>query len=326
MPRLGQPHCKPTYWCEPGHEDPTAHCAKGKKLYVVMQGTVCGVFSSEARAHRQVDRVSSSRWRMALSWDDAVQLWNENCDAYHEVGCPEGCTGHACSPPVPAPVQQTVFPTDDPRVIYQTRHLRPQPQPRPSVALSRRSHWYRLLQPALPALPALPARATCLPRQILSRLLLPALPKLPALPAQLAPTNVAQTSTATATNFVQTSASRAPKTPRAPRSLAPTNVAQTSTGRLVPPASPLSTMDAVEAFSRMGVAQPSADARPIKQWAIAGVNKFFADKEAAIAHIMKSDMTHGAIISSRNVNWLRAYIGGGQYIPRGGDTVESDSE
>jgi hypothetical protein len=37
-------------------------------------------------------------------------------------------------------------------------------------------------------------------------------------------------------------------------------------------------MDAVEAFSRMGVAQPSTDARPIKQWAIAGVNKFFADK------------------------------------------------
>jgi hypothetical protein len=36
-------------------------------------------------------------------------------------------------------------------------------------------------------------------------------------------------------------------------------------------------MDAVEAFSRMGVHNPAAQP-PVKQWAIAGVNKFFAER------------------------------------------------
>ncbi|KAJ7745630.1 hypothetical protein B0H14DRAFT_3514467 [Mycena olivaceomarginata] len=239
MPRLGQPHCKPTYWCEPGHEDPTAHCAKGKKLYVVMQGTVRGVFSSEARARRQVDRVSSSRWRMALSWDDAVQLWNENCDAYHEVGCPEGRTGHTRSPPVPAPVQQTVFPTDDPRVIYQTRHVSAyQAGFTAGLAAALAAAATPTERRPISPVPLVPTSATRAPRSARSARArhLPAAtnlvqtsasraPQTPRSPCSLAPTNVAQTSTATATNFVQTSASRAPKTPRAPRSLAPTNVA-----------------------------------------------------------------------------------------------------
>lgn len=41
------PHCQPTYWYESGREDPFAFCAKGNKLYVVTNGTVCGIFSSE---------------------------------------------------------------------------------------------------------------------------------------------------------------------------------------------------------------------------------------------------------------------------------------
>jgi hypothetical protein len=40
-------------------------------------------------------------------------------------------------------------------------------------------------------------------------------------------------------------------------------------------------MDAVEAFSRMGVDNPAAQP-PIKQWAIAGVNKYFAERHVSL--------------------------------------------
>jgi hypothetical protein len=42
--------------------------------------------------------------------------------------------------------------------------------------------------------------------------------------------------------------------------------------------SPLAMMDAVEAFSRMGVEDPFANALLPKQWVLAGVNKFFATR------------------------------------------------
>jgi hypothetical protein len=47
MPPSGADCCIPKYWAEPGHEDPVAFCAQGNQIYVVMSGTVCGVFSSE---------------------------------------------------------------------------------------------------------------------------------------------------------------------------------------------------------------------------------------------------------------------------------------
>ncbi|KAJ7661216.1 hypothetical protein B0H14DRAFT_3540250 [Mycena olivaceomarginata] len=47
MPPPGASNCEPFYWAEPGHEDPIAFCAKGKNIYVVTSGTVCGIYSSE---------------------------------------------------------------------------------------------------------------------------------------------------------------------------------------------------------------------------------------------------------------------------------------
>jgi hypothetical protein len=55
------------------------------------------------------------------------------------------------------------------------------------------------------------------------------------------------------------------------------------------PLSPLAMMDAVEAFSRMGMDDPSAEEPPVKQWALAGVNKFFAERQVVL-HIGCSDI------------------------------------
>jgi hypothetical protein len=63
-----------------------------------------------------------------------------------------------------------------------------------------------------------------------------------------------------------------------PRVSLPSSVRRNRGGAAVPP-SPLSTMDAAEAFSRMGLGgEPSPTVMPAKQWAIAGVNKFFAER------------------------------------------------
>jgi hypothetical protein len=44
------------------------------------------------------------------------------------------------------------------------------------------------------------------------------------------------------------------------------------------PVSPLAMMDGVDAFLRIGVADPSTQTRPPKQWVIGGVKKFFAQR------------------------------------------------
>jgi hypothetical protein len=45
-----------------------------------------------------------------------------------------------------------------------------------------------------------------------------------------------------------------------------------------PSPSSLTMLDAVDSFSRMGVAEPTAEGEPAKQWVIAGVNKFFPSR------------------------------------------------
>ncbi|KAJ7678296.1 hypothetical protein DFH06DRAFT_1317078 [Mycena polygramma] len=92
------------------------------------------------------------------------------------------------------------------------------------------------------------------------------------------------------------------------------------------PPSPLDKMDPVEAFSRMGLAEPSVDSRPPKQWVIAGVNRFFATRVDAIDHIWAIDMERSALLGSRNIHKLRAFARGEEYIPRPGETEYADDE
>ncbi|KAJ7894662.1 hypothetical protein B0H14DRAFT_3426692 [Mycena olivaceomarginata] len=63
-------------------------------------------------------------------------------------------------------------------------------------------------------------------------------------------------------------------------------------------AHPLDLMDPVEAFSRMGVEDPCATVRPPKQWAIAGVNQFFAERIDAIDHILTQHLGQADLKSS----------------------------
>ncbi|KAJ7902904.1 hypothetical protein B0H14DRAFT_3422365 [Mycena olivaceomarginata] len=108
MPPPGADRCIPNYWAEPGNEDPVAFCAKRNRIYVVTSGTVCGVFSSEARAHKQIAGVSNAHWRVVKSWAKAIQIWNESCDAYHETKCPR-----QSRIPVPPSRQRSQSPAND---------------------------------------------------------------------------------------------------------------------------------------------------------------------------------------------------------------------
>ncbi|KAF8139328.1 hypothetical protein K438DRAFT_1785799 [Mycena galopus ATCC 62051] len=156
MPPAGAGHCEPRYWCEVGHEDPDIFCAQGRKLYVVTRGTVCGIFSSELRARKQVEGISNGSMQK-------------------------------------------------------------------------------------------------------------------------------------------------------------------------PPSSPLALMDAVEAFSRMGVPDPAAP-EPVKQWVIAGINKFFANRIDAIDHIFTVHRDDSRIMGSRNVKKLRTHIRGVKCERGVGDVEDSDDE
>ncbi|KAF8202091.1 hypothetical protein K438DRAFT_1758340 [Mycena galopus ATCC 62051] len=103
-------HCKPQYWCERGREDPNAFCQEGNRLYVVGNSLVYGIFSSEFRARKQIKGVLNARWWKAKSWDKVMELWNDNCDVFHESGTPsaspqatphcEGALRRALPPPV----------------------------------------------------------------------------------------------------------------------------------------------------------------------------------------------------------------------------------
>ncbi|KAJ7357931.1 hypothetical protein DFH08DRAFT_801806 [Mycena albidolilacea] len=249
-----------------GHENPQAFCAQGKKIYVVTNGTTCGIFSSEARARKQVEGVSRGRWRAAKSWDAAVGLWNKACDAFHEDGCPNPASAAPSAPtstrqqmqaititPLQAATgspRQTIFSTGEPDIHCKVRKI------------SAFEAGFRMGEAsAARSPPSSPMRAT----------------------------------------------SRSPKKARAP-------------------ASPLDLMDPVEAFSRMGVEDPCAAVRPPKQWAIAGVNQFFAERIDTIDHILTQHLGQADLKSSRNVKKLRAFIRRQPYIRKADDPYSSGDE
>lgn len=104
-------------------------------------------------------------------------------------------------------------------------------------------------------------------------------------------------------------------------------------------------MDAAEAFSRMGVAEPAVDSPPMKQWAIAGVNKFFPTREVysfstsasslmsfvlsfrldALDHIFDNGRSQSYLMSSRNIRKLRAFTKGEDYVPLPGEIQYDDN-
>ncbi|KAJ7350073.1 hypothetical protein DFH08DRAFT_958997 [Mycena albidolilacea] len=276
MPPPGQPRCRPPYWAEKGHEDPFAFCAKGNKLYVVSNGTLEGIFSSESRARKQVEGVSRGRWRKAKTWDAAILLWNESCDAFHDDGCPspKPSPPPKLKPsPKPNPSPQSE-PANRPTTFYmEDQHSRSTAFPISAFEAGLRMSWLSASSAPVSSAP-LPGPST---------------------PPRSCPHRRSQTTG----QFSASTPKR--QTPREP------------------PHSPLAMMDAVEAFSRMGVDNPSAETLPAKQWAIAGVNKFFAARIDAIDHILTVHLRQADLMGSRNVKKLRAFIRGVEYVPEPGD-------
>ncbi|KAJ7352106.1 hypothetical protein DFH08DRAFT_805387 [Mycena albidolilacea] len=308
MPPPGAPNCEPHYWAEPGHEDPIAFCAKGKNIYVVTSGTVCGIYSSEARARRQISGVSNGRWRAAKNWPMALELWNESCNVYHETECPPSQSHPAPPSPPASPSASHPRMARAPGAVSGP-HLQTAP---PSLSASR----LRVAPPPSPST----SRLCVVPSSSPSASVLRPAP----LPSS---TSVFQLCTgplpspiASHTTSVQSSTTaRAPQTgPRSP--------VAASTSRA--PASPLAMMDAVDAFARMGGTDSALTTRPPRQWVVRGVDIFFAERQVsvrerehkdeltaffridALNHIEALNLKQVSILGSRNVPKLRAFIKG----------------
>ncbi|KAF8195982.1 hypothetical protein K438DRAFT_1760816 [Mycena galopus ATCC 62051] len=314
MPPPGQDHCWPAYWGEPGHEDPRAVGAQGKVLYVVTKGKICGVFSSgyipfeeSVRARKQIEGVTNSYWCKVKSWEAALEVWNETCDVYHDVACPP----RAGLPLTPI---ARAFGAGFELGMSSATALAPL-RPRIETSAGAQSSTLAPMPPASPARiptlaspPATPTRTrTCafVPPQSP-----PTTPPLPARSLTLA----SPPSTPTRT---RTCAFASPQSPSPTR---------TRIRALAPPPSPLAMMDAADAFSRMGVAERSTEARPMKQWALQGVTKFFPQRIDAIDYIFKNHLDQAVLKGSRNVRKLRAFMKETDYVRQSGDALDSDEE
>ncbi|KAJ7435094.1 hypothetical protein B0H11DRAFT_2257582 [Mycena galericulata] len=301
-------HCKPPFWPHPGHENATLHSVSaGKIFYVVRLGYVRGLFTHEPTARAQVEGFSNGRWRKAKNWNSAMLIWNEYCDELHQNGCPPferledvatACSADTSSAPTtPAAVwahnEHVVFSSLAPT-------LRSTPIPPAKVVF---------------ASPASTLRSTPIP---------PAKPFSLAAESPPTPRNAPGPSVSPASPRPQThprpQVSPRPHASGTPRRRAPAAVysderpPRYASASSVTGVHPFKVMDAAEAFSRMGVATPSINERPIKQWAIAGVNMFFPTRLDALNHIFDTGRTQSMLMSSRNVRKLRAFSRGEEYV------------
>ncbi|KAJ7767061.1 hypothetical protein B0H14DRAFT_3509884 [Mycena olivaceomarginata] len=316
MPPPGRSHCCPPFIPEPGHEDVLAFCSKGGRLYVVTNGTRNGVYTSEARARKTVNNVSNGRWRMAKTWEKALNVWNEACDAYHEERCPshleEPILSHT-GPLFPAPTGSLGVRTHNAKVVFNTGNS------------DRRFRTTKISDAeALQLLPASSIGATTPAPSSYRATTGPAF-------APPSPSSASRSGTA---HLTPTRSKRAPVATAPPSPLATTgptfappsssSASRSGTAHLTPtrlkrapmttaPPSPLAMMDAVEAFSRMGVDDPSAEEPPVKQ-------------VDAIDHVITARLPPTPLMGSRNINKLRAFAQDRKYVAKNGDVRYLDDE
>ncbi|KAJ6571546.1 hypothetical protein B0H19DRAFT_1064618 [Mycena capillaripes] len=299
MPPLGRPNCCPPVWPEVGHEDIESFCVRGGRIYVVSNGTRNGLYTSESRARKQVEGISNGRWRKAKSWTHAIELWNEACDAYHELKCPlhpEASPVSRAVPSIPAPTGPQEICAHNAKVIFNTGN----PDRRfKTTWISESQALTTVRSPPLHASPRTPPRTF----QVASS-------------SASAPPSRDPYFTPTHQNHF---------TSTRPNYFTPTRLKTHST-QMAPPSSPLAMMDAVEAFSRMGVIESSTEELPIKQWVVAGVPKFFAERVEAIDHVIVARLPPTCIMGSRNVNKLRVFAKGEKYVMKQGDIQYLDDE
>ncbi|KAJ7653710.1 hypothetical protein DFH06DRAFT_1133841 [Mycena polygramma] len=300
MPPNGLARCVPPYQPEPGHEDVVAFLAQGGVLYVVSKGTICGIFTSEQCARKQVEGYPNGRWRKAKKWEHAIDIWNEGCDAYHEIKCPSHID--TSSPATdrlrtPAPTGRQDVDHHNAKVVFDTGD----DSKRYRATKVTEAESYAMRSSASQAL----STSICVrPSGLYVE------PSVRASPTKVSVSAASLRSPAKASARLTSSIH------------ASTSVQASSS----PSRRRLSEMDAVEAFSRMGVADPCPSAPPAKQWVIGGVNKFFADRLGAINHIFALDIQQAHVMGSRNVHKLRVFQRGERYVPLEGDVQYDDDE
>ncbi|KAJ7753863.1 hypothetical protein B0H16DRAFT_1723055 [Mycena metata] len=309
MPPPGRPRCVPPYRPENGDEDVQRVLNRQGKIWVVGQGRTMGIFTSEPRARKQVEGVSNGHWRKAKSWAQALAIWGEECDAFHEDGCPVhsdltdgGPTSrrdvdvHNAKPGVlktdDAPNRYTVTQVTECQAYSILGFTDPSVS---SVASSATRRDLRNPAPSTPQTPSTPR-------------------KMPASPSSASP---------------RASPAPGPSShailPRSHRS-SPARASPTKPS-VNPPRSPLSTMDPVDAFSRMGIDEPITHTMPAKQWVIVGVNIFFAQRSDAVNYIITHNLkSPSAMLGSRSIQKLRAFARGEKYVAGPLDPNWSDDE
>ncbi|KAJ7713794.1 hypothetical protein B0H16DRAFT_1743018 [Mycena metata] len=306
MPPPGRPRCVPPYRPEKGDEDVQRVLNRQGKIWVVGQGRTMGIFTSESCARKQVEGVSNGHWRKAKSWTQALTIWGEECDTFHEDGCPthsdlkdlkDGGPTSRCDV-VAHNAKLGVLKTDNAANSYTVTQVTERQAysilgfTAPSVSRAASSETRRDLQDPPPSTPRK----------------MPASGSSPPLRASPAPGPSSSTISS-----------------RSHRS-SPTRASPTKSS-INPPRSPLSTMDPVDAFSRMGIDEPITHTMPAKQWVIVGVNIFFAQRSDAVNYIVDHSIkSPSAMLGSRNINKLRAFARGQKYVAGPLDPNWSDDE
>ncbi|KAJ7017387.1 hypothetical protein C8F04DRAFT_1279590 [Mycena alexandri] len=266
MPPPGRLRCVPPYRPERGDEDVERVLEKHGRIYVVGRGRTVGIFTSEARARRQVEGVSNGHWRKAKSWDQATDNLGRGRAIPRSPSTPR--TRHCRDA-----ATHSSKPDDAATTYTTTRVSEGQAYSMPGFTAS--SATPRAFPVA--ATRAFPAASSTPPPKISASAFTATRRALPTLRAFLSTKNLGLS--------IDTFFPR--------------------------PRSPLSNMDAVEAFSRMGISEPIVYESPPKQWVIKGVNIFFAQREEAVNYILTHQLQMpSGMVGSRNIRKLCAFARG----------------
>ncbi|KAJ7041835.1 hypothetical protein C8F04DRAFT_1252774 [Mycena alexandri] len=283
MPPPGRPRCVAPYRPEKGDEDIEKVLAKQGKVYVVGNGRTMGIFTAEARARKQVEGVSNGHWRKAKSASEALSIWAQECDAFHDAGCP----------------------THDDLDMARIR-----PAPRRDVATNSQNARLVLQTGESPARYTTTKMSEAEAFSMLG---------FSSSSASTAPRSVPATS--------RSALSPSPATPISPSAARSSRFTTSPVKTSTHPPSPLSTMDAVDAFSRMGLSEPVVHTAPVKQWVVVGVNIFFAQRTDALDYILTHRLPAPCgLLGSRNIRKLRCFARGEKYVPGPLDGEYSDDE
>ncbi|KAJ7019715.1 hypothetical protein C8F04DRAFT_1275935 [Mycena alexandri] len=302
MPPPGRLRCVPPY-------RPERAMRTSNEFLRNTAGSTSSAAGGLARARRQVEGVSNGHWRKAKSWDQALTIWGEECDVFHEGGCPSHHVPAARNSKI------TLNAEDSPCRDAATHSSKPD-DAATTYTTTRVSEGQAYSMPGFTASSATPRAFP-----VAATRAFPAASSTP--PPKIS-----------ASAFTATRRALPTSGPSSPQKTSASQSTRSSPARASPskpathtPQSPLSNMDAVEAFSRMGISEPIVYESPPKQWVIKGVNIFFAQREEAVNYILTHQLqTPSGMVGSRNIRKLRAFARGQKYVAGPLDWEDTDDE